>query len=328
MKKNILILVIAIVVLAVVWLGIRFIIGGPEDTWICQNGQWVKHGNPSAAMPTKPCEKEKGTNKSEKSAQYNWSTMTEGPYRDKVSYANSADLLNWTDSKKVLAEHASVPGAIYKDGVIYIYFVDVTEDGQPEQIDLIRSTDNGQTWTPKTVVTFEGIDNKVPVDPAPFLLEDGRIRMYYFDINVRETPGEINKIYSAISSDGLRFVQEEGVRFAKQGILDPDVVKVGETWRMYVGDVEKNLVFSATSKDGLNFNEEGMAYQGGAVPDVFYDNNKYYLYTAGINIATSTDGTRFGAPVGSFRSDLGMVTADPSIIKLSDGNYIMFYKTK
>ncbi|MFA5127152.1 MAG: hypothetical protein WC465_04135 [Patescibacteria group bacterium] len=27
----------------------------PEDTWLCQDGQWVKHGNPSAVMPTTPC---------------------------------------------------------------------------------------------------------------------------------------------------------------------------------------------------------------------------------------------------------------------------------
>jgi glucan phosphoethanolaminetransferase (alkaline phosphatase superfamily) len=27
----------------------------PEDTWLCQNGQWVKHGNPSAQKPTTGC---------------------------------------------------------------------------------------------------------------------------------------------------------------------------------------------------------------------------------------------------------------------------------
>lgn len=28
---------------------------GREGNWICQNGQWVKHGNPSAAQPTSGC---------------------------------------------------------------------------------------------------------------------------------------------------------------------------------------------------------------------------------------------------------------------------------
>jgi hypothetical protein len=27
----------------------------PEDTWLCQNGQWVKHGNPSAPSPVSGC---------------------------------------------------------------------------------------------------------------------------------------------------------------------------------------------------------------------------------------------------------------------------------
>jgi len=32
----------------------------PEDTWLCDNGQWVKHGSPSAPQPRISCE-EKGT---------------------------------------------------------------------------------------------------------------------------------------------------------------------------------------------------------------------------------------------------------------------------
>jgi len=26
-----------------------------EDDWICQDGQWVEHGHPSAPKPTTPC---------------------------------------------------------------------------------------------------------------------------------------------------------------------------------------------------------------------------------------------------------------------------------
>lgn len=32
---------------------IRLISG--EDDWICQNGQWVKHGQPSAPVPQSEC---------------------------------------------------------------------------------------------------------------------------------------------------------------------------------------------------------------------------------------------------------------------------------
>jgi hypothetical protein len=37
------------------WLFLRFVIGGPEDTWICVDNQWVKHGNPSSIMPIRGC---------------------------------------------------------------------------------------------------------------------------------------------------------------------------------------------------------------------------------------------------------------------------------
>jgi hypothetical protein len=270
-------------------------------------------------------------NGKETEQEYIWSEMTEGPYRDKVSFATSTDLLNWTDSGMILANHTSVPGAIYKDGTIYVYFVDVSEDGKPEQLGLIRSTDNGQTWSSKEYVVFDGIEEKVPVDPAPFLLSDGRIRLYYFDINEqRISPNQeaTNKIYSAISTDGINFVQEDGIRFERKGIFDPDAVEVDGTWRLYVGDIEGNEVISAVSSDGLSFTEESTAFSGGAVPDVFFKNGTYYLYTAGIDISTSQNGTSFSKTSYSFRSQQGMVTADPSVIDLNDGTYMMLYKTK
>ncbi|MEK7167546.1 MAG: DUF333 domain-containing protein [Patescibacteria group bacterium] len=53
MKKRI-IIIITILALGALFLILR----GNEDAWLCQNGQWVKHGNPSATMPTSGC----GTN--------------------------------------------------------------------------------------------------------------------------------------------------------------------------------------------------------------------------------------------------------------------------
>ncbi len=58
MKKIIIILGIIILVLIVIF-SLRFIIGGSEDDWICTNGEWVKHGSPSAPMPSKSCDKGK-----------------------------------------------------------------------------------------------------------------------------------------------------------------------------------------------------------------------------------------------------------------------------
>ncbi len=55
MLKNIFLGLLALVFVgAIIFLGARLLT--PEDTWLCQNGTWVKHGNPSLPMPTGACE--------------------------------------------------------------------------------------------------------------------------------------------------------------------------------------------------------------------------------------------------------------------------------
>ena len=46
---------IALLVIISLVLFLRFVVGGPEDDWICENGQWVKHGNPSSPKPESDC---------------------------------------------------------------------------------------------------------------------------------------------------------------------------------------------------------------------------------------------------------------------------------
>ncbi len=57
MKNKILITIILIIVLGASLLAVRFFFGGDEDAWLCQNGEWVKHGNPSSPAPVGGCEK-------------------------------------------------------------------------------------------------------------------------------------------------------------------------------------------------------------------------------------------------------------------------------
>lgn len=55
MKKFLLSLLVVIIIGLSGLLVARFLFGGSEDDWICANGQWVKHGNPSAPMPQAGC---------------------------------------------------------------------------------------------------------------------------------------------------------------------------------------------------------------------------------------------------------------------------------
>lgn len=54
MKKIIKTSIIIILAAAAVMASIRFL-SGNEDVWICQNGEWIKHGNPSAPKPIIEC---------------------------------------------------------------------------------------------------------------------------------------------------------------------------------------------------------------------------------------------------------------------------------
>ena len=58
MKKGVAMIPLILIVLLVGIGGlftVRFLFGGSEDNWICQNGDWVKHGNPSTSKPSTPC---------------------------------------------------------------------------------------------------------------------------------------------------------------------------------------------------------------------------------------------------------------------------------
>lgn len=44
-----------VIIIVLLLAGLLLFLRGDEDTWLCQNGTWVKHGNPIAQMPTSSC---------------------------------------------------------------------------------------------------------------------------------------------------------------------------------------------------------------------------------------------------------------------------------
>lgn len=76
MRKATITIGIIIVIAAGLLLFLRFL--SPEDTWICDHGQWAKHGNPSVAKPTRQC----GTNST-----INDSEFMQGPVNSNVNRA-------------------------------------------------------------------------------------------------------------------------------------------------------------------------------------------------------------------------------------------------
>ena len=56
MKNIIKIAIVSFFLLGILLLAARLFVGGGEDAWICDDGQWVRHGAPRAPMPEGVCE--------------------------------------------------------------------------------------------------------------------------------------------------------------------------------------------------------------------------------------------------------------------------------
>lgn len=55
MNKNLLPLIVAVFVVIGGFLSWRYFRGRDRDAWVCQNGEWIKQGEPEGPQPDVPC---------------------------------------------------------------------------------------------------------------------------------------------------------------------------------------------------------------------------------------------------------------------------------
>lgn len=215
----------------------------------------------------------------------------EGPWVHEIWSASSPDGLTWKEDGTLHFKHASVPAAlVLKDGSIALYFVDA--EIRPSSVNMALSTDGGKSFSKKDFVITGLPEKTTTVDPCPVLLNDGRVRLYFFSSRFgfeqsgggnkstsqmpHQPPGSAPKngppgpqgnpndpanlpgkhsIASAISSDGIHFTYE-GEVFSYDGLVDPDVFYTGSKWLMYVMSLGHGTVI-AESQDGVHFSYLG-----------------------------------------------------------------------
>jgi hypothetical protein len=266
----------------------------------------------------------------------------------KVYVTRSSDPESFEDSTEIVFEKASVPDVVLltqdseagDEGDLLMYFPSFENVHSPdeEQIAYSRSTDNGVTWSERESITMEGNDDiGTAVDPSLVQLSDGRLRMYFYGSEFTQgdpaqSAGD-HSFYSAVSSDGVNFTVEDGVRFAAEKITDPEVVQHNGRWIMYISRGPETLI--ATSSDGLTFALEDEEWDGGGVPGAYVDDDgDVHLYgcgQGGIATQESTDGITFSEstePVTALRSEDTTTPAicDPAPVLLPDGDVLMVYK--
>jgi len=243
-------------------------------------------------------------------------TTNDGPWNHRVMSATSGDGLTWVKDDKIISDQASVPDAIFdKDGNMRVYYVDWYNG----HVISVALSHDGVNWIYKKITIqgeVAGSQTGIsPVDPDIVLLQDGRYRLFYM---------YAGGIYSAISNYGINFAKEDGVRYQQDGMVyDPDVVKMGDVWRMFVSLGIRNL--STVSNDGLSFSRENELPFDGSVSSTIPAENgyrMYYIKQGGIYSSFSSDGRNW--VFEGLRLDNA---ADPTGIRMSDGTYKMFYKT-
>lgn len=255
-----------------------------------------------------------------------------GPYYHQIYAATSSDGLTWQKQGKMLFDHASVPGAVVKNNKIYLYFVDASFD--EDQLSVVTSTDNGQTFTEKQKVTVQDTPSYAIVDPHPQLV-DGKIRLYYFSSPV--APGEEKEptsyqIYSASSNDGVNFDNPQ-VAFSNQQIItDPDVFQTDTDWRMFVSEGTQ-LLLAISTDGGLTFQQdENFSWDKGGVCDTIKMGGVFRTYFCGQGGILSATGAETGKLIQEtgvrLESENDQIICDPSVVQLPDGSYLMFYKTQ
>jgi hypothetical protein len=130
-------------------------------------------------------------------------------------------------------------------------------------------------------------------------------------------------IYSALSTDGETF-EYEGEVLRRVNVTDPEVVKFGNTWFMYLAAIAEEGIAVATSTDGKTFADTGVVIDMLGIPGAMVVDDEVWMYGCdkGISVATSRDGKTFS----SAKTALQVTACDPDPARLSDGTFILILK--
>jgi hypothetical protein len=216
------------------------------------------------------------------------------------------------------------------------------------------SADEGKTWTAPKVIRVDGLPRgmRFPFDPTLVPLPDGRVRLYFTGNYRRAFENSTPAIHSAISTNGVDYTYEPGVRFAvpDRGVIDCAVALHRGVFHLYApvqgerpqrgerpdpsNRPPEGRGYHATSTNGLDFTRVadvqiegrrrwlGNAQSDGAVITFFGTEDsapgRPGQPRGGVWSATSAD----GATWEQVRS-LPIPGADPGTVKLRDGSWLL-----
>lgn len=230
--------------------------------------------------------------------------QSDHPYYHSVYRASATDGFNFSEEITPIAQHISAISMLrMPNGTTLMYgmrYASVNDNGT---LFVATSTD-GRNFSAFQPITIPNTPAKMIGEPCPVIHTDGRIRLYYIDTEF----GTLYEMYSAISTDGINFTHENGVRLLRnnQPLTQPDIIRIGNLWNAYFtvpGTDNLPRLVRATSNDGISFSWDNSFFSvlGGQSSTIRANNlqfRTYYVKDKEILSTNTADGRGLNAESG------------------------------
>jgi hypothetical protein len=260
------------------------------------------------------------------------------PLQHRILIATSPDGLSWTRLNRVFSDSGDVPDAVLApNGNVHIYYQGLwtpTRDG----IMVGISTDGLTNWQFYQIpIPGTGSWPGKPCDPDVIVKND-TFRLYFTGDPVGDGRPET---YSAVSTDGISFAMESGIRFQVSGqmVLDPSLLWT-DTLQYFAGGAPPGQNWHAHSTDGFNFSQRPNFSSGNLLmANGIRLTSGYRFYgfenlpAEGIRSLFSSDGETW-APDSGYRLRVdpshgleSLCVKDPAVVR-KDTLFLMYYVTR
>jgi hypothetical protein len=229
-----------------------------------------------------------------------------------ILFTTSKDGLNWEKDPITLIENGFSPSALFYEGKIYLYYIS-------DSLSLITSNDTAKSFHRQSVKLFRVSSNKI-VDPC-IKYYNNSFKLFFITSDSIE-----NKLHVAYSNDGQNFFEDSRIIYSEKGIFKPDVVIINNKPIIYLtsgGD----LIRIITHNGKHFFKDSTFYFPSGIYSSSIIENNfirTYYTGDYSINSFRLENGKI--KKENNVYKDQNIFISEPSVIKISDSLYYMFYK--
>ncbi|MDQ3018977.1 MAG: T9SS type A sorting domain-containing protein [Bacteroidota bacterium] len=256
------------------------------------------------------------------------------PWKRPLKICRSIDGVNFSNIQ-TFQDSAGVPSVIkLSSGVLmsaFQWFRQPVGSLTWDRVAVKFSSDNGINWSEPQPIIVSGLPANFarPFDPTPVITDSNKIRIFFSSGLNMVLDTSINT-YSAISDDGINYTIEQGIRFSMpdRPVIDPAVIKFRNLWHLAnpFTNMASGGAFHNISNEGINFTRVQ-----DIVSDISHswignymikDTNELRFYGSGMMVWYSSSPN--GGAWSNFENT-NIMGGDPSVLKISDANYIMIY---